>query len=320
MEHSKALACMYISLITLLIFLAGGAVFGLPAFFPVLYRRGVWVSVCTDTDVCRTEADIFGIYPDTWVDTKCCDAQMVRLSLVTSVAFFLSDAFTAPWGEAIERVGVRSMLALSVALGVIGAGALGLGLHSRTEWLMSMALSLLAIAGPGIFNAGYSGALRMLSADSGLRITHTDRQNLTALLAVLAAAAVDGSALTLRLVRFFSSADTGCILIASMVWALLIGLIGLCLGRALDATLLSLPQLSPPQAAAPLAGKSCGCIGSDPSRALGESSELLGAAQPAPSLRHALLQRKNVLLVASMAGLNAWCVAHPPQPLSPCST
>ena len=272
-----------IALFTLLILLAGGVVFGLPSIYPLLYQRGAWAGLCGDATACSGE--------QSWKSTKCCDSQMLRVTMVSSVAYFISDASSGPWGEAVARAGVHMMLALSTIMSCTGAIVLGVGLHVHAEWLITSGFCLLAVGGPGIFNSSYTAALEMINSDGGLSLSADERKGLGALLAVLAAASADGSALTLKLIRVFSNKDSGCALIAAIVWAILIAAVGLALALLLRVSLAPLHKT---------AGKH---VPIEPGKPVSvESSVLLGSTQL--SLWWTLLERTNLLLVISMATLN----------------
>lgn len=120
------------------IFMMGGVVFGLPGLYPYIYQQKMWSSVCEDEGLhdCRDSM-------------KCCDDQLVQLSLLASVAFFVSDAATAPWGEIVDRIGGRSCLVLSVPTCCGAFVLLGLGATAANEMSTVLAMMLMALAGPG---------------------------------------------------------------------------------------------------------------------------------------------------------------------------
>ena len=301
-------AAATVGMAVLLILLAGGAIFGLPSIYPLFYRRGAWAGSCPNVEACVAAH----------AGTKCCDAQLTHITMISSLCYFFSDACAAPWGEAVERVGARSMLALAVSCSLLGAVGLGLGVHFRTETLVTAALLLLALAGPGIFNASYTGCLKLLSSGGGRRLSASQRASLGTLLASLAAAAVDGSALTLRIIRSVSS-HHGNILLASIAWAFVLGSVGAallwCFHSSAEQPPPKLPEATEAFSTAP-AVTSTGCLGcakyvaKDGAKPAAESSGLLAAPAASASLVHTLFRRRNLLLVGFMASLNLSCTFY----------
>ena len=150
----------------LLILLAGGAIFGLPSIYPLLYERGHWAGNCDNAAACVQALST----------TKCCDAQLAHITMLSSLSYFLTDASAAPWGEAVDRVGALPMLGLSTTIASAGAVVLGFGVKQRAEGMVTAAMLMLAVAGPGVFNAAYTGCLRAfssLTASSSLRVFST---------------------------------------------------------------------------------------------------------------------------------------------------
>ena len=129
-----------VSLSSVAIFMMGGVVFGLSGLYPFMYRQKMWASVCGGE--CQKECLDAGAF-------KCCDDQLVQLSLLASVAFFVSDASAALWGEIVDRIGGRSCLALSVAVFCSAFVTMGAGAAQGDELVTATAIMVLAFAGPG---------------------------------------------------------------------------------------------------------------------------------------------------------------------------
>ena len=85
-------------LAALSVFSMGGVVFGLAALYPVLYAEGVFVGLCGEA----AEACLSHPAP-----LKCCDAQMLRNTLVSCVALFASDGMMVVFGEVADRARAR---------------------------------------------------------------------------------------------------------------------------------------------------------------------------------------------------------------------
>ena len=140
----------------------GGVVFGISSLYPVLYAQGYWRAICDEAAACVGES------------TKCCEAQLVRYSLVASVAFFSVDVASAPWGVLADRAGARFCLALAVAISTLGLLLLGGGAAAHSDLITTAALLLLGVAGPGVFNGGYLGGLQLIGEEQPmLRATLT---------------------------------------------------------------------------------------------------------------------------------------------------
>ena len=158
----------------------GGVVFGISSLYPVLYVQGYWRALCDETARCAGAS------------TKCCEAQLVRFSLVASVAFFSVDVASAPWGLLADRAGARACLAAAVALSALSFLLLGGGAAAGSDELTTAALLLLGLAGPGVFNGGYLGGLQLIGEDA---------PKLRATLTSCLAAVFDGSSLVFLLLR-----------------------------------------------------------------------------------------------------------------------
>ena len=106
-------------LAALSVFSMGGVVFGLSSLYPLLYRQNYLEDLCVDE-----------IEPGQCAErslTKCCTSQLVRLSLVSSIAFFTVDAVAVLWGEFADRRGARACIACATSLSCAGFAALCMG-------------------------------------------------------------------------------------------------------------------------------------------------------------------------------------------------
>ena len=121
------------------------------------------------------------------------------------------------------------MLGLAAFIASTGALCIGLGTHHRMEGLIATALLMVALAGPGVFFSSYTGCLKFLDSRRAQRLSDGQKKFLGAALAALAAAAVDGSALTLRIVRNVSSPHTGCLRFAAIGWMVFIAIVTIAL-------------------------------------------------------------------------------------------
>ena len=82
--------------------LMGGVVFGLSSLYPLLYRQNYLEGLCAgevEEGQCAERSL-----------TKCCTSQLVRLSLVSSIAFFTVDAVAVLWGEFAVPLAVSDAL------------------------------------------------------------------------------------------------------------------------------------------------------------------------------------------------------------------
>ena len=73
---------------------------GLSSLYPLLYRQNYLEGLCAgevEEGQCAERSL-----------TKCCTSQLVRLSLVSSIAFFTVDAVAVLWGEFADRRGARA--------------------------------------------------------------------------------------------------------------------------------------------------------------------------------------------------------------------
>lgn len=126
------------------VFLTGGVVYGMSAMYPVLYAEGVLANVCTTSQQAECAAERLHV--------KCCDAQMLQYTLLTSAALLPSDAFVALYGELVDRVGPRSVYCTGQLM--FGVGAVLLAVNScwlDEAWLWYASFFALGAAGPGVF-------------------------------------------------------------------------------------------------------------------------------------------------------------------------
>eukprot|EP00966_Prymnesium_polylepis_P093266 2159112-Prymnesium_polylepis.1 len=108
---------------------------------PLLYHEGVLVDVC-GAAVAAQCIDM---------DTKCCSAQLLDFTLLSTVSFFASDSAMVIYGECIDRLGPR--MTFLIASGVAGLGLFLIGLNAslQADWLWFAAFLLLGAGGPGVF-------------------------------------------------------------------------------------------------------------------------------------------------------------------------
>lgn len=192
-------------------FSMGGIIFGASSIIPVLYRHGYWLSLCDAAKAAKCEQGES--------HTECCEPQLVRLSMVISLCFFLCDFSAAPWGELADRQGPRVCLIAAVACSVLGMTLLGISTMDPagcSNALTTLGLVAVAVAGPGVFNGGYVGALSMIGEDASLK----------AVLASCSAAVFDGSALVFMLLNLAQSALGEDFSTPSFAWALMCALLG----------------------------------------------------------------------------------------------
>lgn len=193
-------------------FSMGGIIFGASSIIPVLYKHGFWTSLCKAAKAAQCIAEHLHV--------ECCEAQLVRLSMVISLCFFLCDFSAAPWGEVADRRGPRVCLICASSLSAIGMALLGLSAlnspSSSSNMLNTVGLVAIAAAGPGVFNGGYVGALSMIGEDQGMK----------AVLASCSAAVFDGSALVFMLLQTAEGALRGNLATPSIIYSLLCAFLG----------------------------------------------------------------------------------------------
>ena len=213
-------AAVVIGLASFCTFAMGGVVFGISSLYPVLYRQGFWRELCGSgaAAAAAVRVRVLSQGPPECADleTKCCDAQLVRFSLVASVAFFCTDVAAAPWGVLADSYGARTCLAAAVSMSCAGLLLLGCGSALDSDVLTTSALLVLGLAGPGVFNGGYLG---------GLQLIPEEQAKTRATLASCLAAVFDGSSLVFVLLRALAVA-LGTLVAPTAVWAALCGCVG----------------------------------------------------------------------------------------------
>ena len=121
----------------------GGVVFGISALYPVLYRERVWADSCTSAEVQHCPGE---------TTTQCCDAQLLGVTLVSTLALLPSDGLVALYGEFVDRHGPRKCFLVAALLAWLGLLLLGVNaaaLDADGIWLAGF--FCLGAAGPGIF-------------------------------------------------------------------------------------------------------------------------------------------------------------------------
>ena len=92
------------------VFMMGGAIFGASALYPVLYSEGALVeSSCGEREAAACAAR-------RRPTTPCCAAEHTELTVMSTVAFFASDASIVVYGEIKDRAGPRACFALGALL------------------------------------------------------------------------------------------------------------------------------------------------------------------------------------------------------------
>jgi len=191
----------------------GGLIFGVSAIYSNEYNNNLFANACHDT--CPRDG------------TSCCADQLARLTLVSSVGFFVADGAAAPWGEVVDRGGPRVSLAAAACVSVVGLFMLSASayidetvLDSPDYWkfgqqgsnaadvLATLGLILVGGAGPGIFNGVYVGCLNLKDTTRSIFYEAT--------LATLVAGCFDASSLVFNLF----SAATGFIALGTgfLIW------------------------------------------------------------------------------------------------------
>ena len=187
-------------------FCMGGVIFGASSLLPSLYAAGYWRSLCGADGVAVCEGS----------REQCCEDQLVRYSLVFSTCFFVVDAAAAPWGELADRKGGRVCLIVATLISITGFVLLSGGAaRSDSDLLTTCALLLIALAGPGIFNAGYVSCLSVIG----------DNATLKGVLSASMAAVFDGSALVFFLLQL-AEISFGGLSVPALVWSLVCACLG----------------------------------------------------------------------------------------------
>ena len=146
----------------LCVFLMGGIVFGVASLYPVLFDQRVLVSACGDERAAQCAAeDEIALLAFTSAGGgddaapprvgKCCEAQQLSFTLISSVALFMADGVMILYGELADRCGPRACFGTGVALCVVGLLSLFLASLSNADAAWPLALGLLGSSGPGIF-------------------------------------------------------------------------------------------------------------------------------------------------------------------------
>jgi MFS family permease len=136
-----------IALSCLCVFVAGGLPFGISSLYPVLYSEDVLaIDSCGEgsATVCAQRA-----MPSR--ATKCCNAQMLGFTALSSAALLPTDGLLAVYGEFVDRHGPRKTFLVGMAFACTGLGLLALNtmLHVPVLWFVCFAC--LGASGPGVF-------------------------------------------------------------------------------------------------------------------------------------------------------------------------
>ena len=197
--YAVALACICT-------FCMGGVIFGASSLLPSLYAAGYWRSLCGEDGVAICEGS----------REQCCEDQLLRYSLVLSTCFFVVDAASAPWGELADRQGGRVCLIVATLISITGFMLLSGGAaRSDSDLLTTCALLLIALAGPGIFNAGYVSCHGVIGDNATLKGVHS----------AFMAAVFDGSALVFFLLQL-AEVSLGGLSVPALFWSLICACLG----------------------------------------------------------------------------------------------
>ena len=128
----------------LTIFVSGGLPYGISALFPVMFSEGILAA-----QRCGVEKARMCVAEQR--STKCCDAQMLSYTLISSTAMIPSDSLVAVYGELVDRKGPRFTFALGMLCACVGLAVLAANLLLHSEPLWFVAFALLGSSGPGIF-------------------------------------------------------------------------------------------------------------------------------------------------------------------------
>ena len=126
------------------IFSMGGVVFGVASLYPVLYSEHVLErSSCTaaEANICAARN----------LAEKCCDAQQVQYTLMSSVALFAADGAMLLYGELGDRAGPRSCFGTGAVLAWLALGLMALNVRLQSDALWYGAFFALGCSGPGVF-------------------------------------------------------------------------------------------------------------------------------------------------------------------------
>jgi len=305
------------------IFSMTGVVFGLPSLYPSLYGLGFWARLCgAEAAVCQAHSRSISSTVDE--DGKCCEAQLLRVGLTSSITFFMADAAAGPWGEYVDRVGPRQCFATASFASACGFTLLGFlllpgsSLSLGRDVATTAAFAILGLVGPGIFNGGYVGCLAIVGESPAHVSAFT----------AYSAACFDGSALVLALLHLLGVRFGVGLVFAMISWAAVILVLRFlflhCLDehraellvvRGKDGVPASAQPLPPATESSLLLGPSTGTVGAsaqltDPTAATHTATTTTTlptdeeGSEHMPSLRSTLLHRANLAVVGLMVSLN----------------
>ena len=177
------------------IFSMCGVVFGLPALYPSLYGWGYFARSCDSTVLEEWDRSTSLLHGYTDIE-KLCETQLSRVSLASSITFFMADAAAGLWGEIVDRAGPRKTFVASSIMSLVGFALLailftGTSVSLSRDVTMTFALALLGFAGPGVFNGAYIGCLSVVN----------DSPHHVSAFTAYSAACFDGSALVFAMLH-----------------------------------------------------------------------------------------------------------------------
>ena len=172
----------------------GGIIFGIASLYPVLYYEralegsacGVPIGLTDDGMACNVHRR-----------ERCCDAQELQFTSLTSMALFAADGAMLVYGELGDRFGPRACFGTGYCLAVLGLLLLASAASSSIDYLWYMAFLCIGVSGPGVF----MGCLFLGERYPQLR----------AVISAVGAAMWDGSALVFQLfaATYFSTVPSG---------------------------------------------------------------------------------------------------------------
>lgn len=130
------------------IFTMGGVVFGVASLYPVLYYEHV-LEASSCADATPRNATVCAAGPR--MAEKCCDAQQVEYTLMSSIALFAADGAMLLYGELGDRAGPRACFGTGAVLAWLALGLLALSVHVQSDALWFGAFFSLGCSGPGVF-------------------------------------------------------------------------------------------------------------------------------------------------------------------------
>ena len=135
------------------IFTMGGVIFGIASFYPVLYHnRALELSSCHVQVVSPGESH--------WelpracaaqTHEKCCDAQELKYTSITSLALFGADGAMLLYGELGDRLGPRACFGTGACLAWLGFVLLAVAAQLDSDMMWYSALLSIGLSGPGVF-------------------------------------------------------------------------------------------------------------------------------------------------------------------------